>query len=105
MKTVTFETPSEGTKRAPTPPPLHGKVLARWSDDGWFYYGTVQGDRTTDRKYMVKDVTGHTELINEDDLIPAEWHQSIEVRLNSSTCMYILTIKTHGWVFLHTFDQ
>ena len=43
------------------------EVLARWSDDGWYYHGHVVDERKD--KCMVQDATGYLESISKDDII------------------------------------
>ncbi|WAQ99963.1 VWA3B-like protein [Mya arenaria] len=47
------------------------EVLARWRDDGWFYYGRING-RAAEGGYEVRDVTGHVENISRDDILLEE---------------------------------
>ena len=44
------------------------EVLARWSDDGWYYRGVVVKEGG-DEKYIVRDVTGYTESILLEDIL------------------------------------
>ena len=44
------------------------EVLARWSDDGWYYMGTIVRAEKDDR-YLIMDSTGYTELILREDLL------------------------------------
>ncbi|XP_076446673.1 von Willebrand factor A domain-containing protein 3B-like isoform X2 [Babylonia areolata] len=44
------------------------EVLARFSDDGWYYRGTVQ-QNVGDLSYIVEDATGHVERIWREDII------------------------------------
>lgn len=62
------------------------EVLARWPDDGWYYFGRVDGvaDGTTDGAlnrapvaattdvYRVRDSVGHVATIRRDDLFGEE---------------------------------
>lgn len=43
------------------------EVLARWSDDGWYYHGHVV--KEAKHKCIVRDATGYHEAINKDDII------------------------------------
>ncbi|KAL8616726.1 hypothetical protein ACOMHN_017764 [Nucella lapillus] len=51
-------------------PPLQPaeEVLARFSDDGWYYRGTVR-QNVGDLSYIVEDATGHIEKIWREDII------------------------------------
>ena len=44
------------------------EVLARWSDDGWYYRGVVVKGGA-DEKYIVRDATGYTESIFLEDIL------------------------------------
>ncbi|KAI0238962.1 hypothetical protein LSAT2_010272 [Lamellibrachia satsuma] len=44
------------------------EVLARWSDDGWYYRGTVRQD-CNDGSYLVEDSAGCFEKIGREDII------------------------------------
>ena len=44
------------------------EVLARWSDDGWYYMGKIVRAERDDR-YLIMDSTGYTELILREDLL------------------------------------
>lgn len=44
------------------------EVLARWMDDGWFYFGVVVTE-VEDRQYVVRDATGHMEAVRRDDIL------------------------------------
>lgn len=50
------------------------EVLARWTDDGWYYSGYVVGDKG-DGQYVVKDNTGYMEVIDRDDIITNTEHR------------------------------
>lgn len=51
-------------------PPLQTaeEVLARFSDDGWYYRGTIR-QNVGDLSYIVEDATGHIERIWREDII------------------------------------
>ena len=42
-------------------------MLARWSDDGWYYHGLVI--KETKDKCIIQDATGYHEAISKDDII------------------------------------
>ncbi|XP_045205074.2 uncharacterized protein LOC123557586 isoform X3 [Mercenaria mercenaria] len=46
------------------------EVLARWSDDGWYYFGMVT--EVDDVSVKVLDATGHEEWINQEDILVSE---------------------------------
>ena len=59
------------TSRTFTPPRVletGQEVLARWSDDGWYYVGVILKPDGDDR-YYVGDSTGYIESILTEDLI------------------------------------
>ena len=51
-------------------PPLHvgEEVLARWSDEGWYYRGTVK-QSCGDGSYFVEDSVGDLEKIWREDIL------------------------------------
>ncbi|KAL4230600.1 Von Willebrand factor A [Mactra antiquata] len=52
---------------------LEQEVLARWTDDGWYYSGYVIGDRGDDQ-YIVRDSTGYKESIHRGDILTSAEH-------------------------------
>ncbi|KAL4230599.1 von Willebrand factor type A domain [Mactra antiquata] len=58
-------------KAIPSRIPIDTVVLARWLDDGWFYYGRVvtQPDDDDDDSYTVVDASKHREIIKHEDLL------------------------------------
>ncbi|XP_028400268.1 von Willebrand factor A domain-containing protein 3B-like [Dendronephthya gigantea] len=56
----------------PVPAPLQNgeEVLARWSDDGWYYTGTVR--ETAGENYLVEDSVGNMEEISRENIISDE---------------------------------
>ncbi|XP_052792048.1 von Willebrand factor A domain-containing protein 3B-like [Mya arenaria] len=52
----------------------HEEVLARWTDDGWWYRGRVEG-RGEDETYVVVDATGYSEQMARDDILSENQHK------------------------------
>lgn len=50
------------------------EVLARWSDDGWYYQGCVVADGK-DGRYIIQDSTGYMETVNRDDILTDSEHK------------------------------
>lgn len=48
--------------------PEGDEVLARWSDEGWYYRGIVRHD-CSDGSYLVEDSIGDLEKIWREDII------------------------------------
>ncbi|CAB4013416.1 Hypothetical predicted protein, partial [Paramuricea clavata] len=68
----------------PVPAPLRNgeEVLAQWSDDGWYYRGTVQ--ETTGEKYLVEDSVGNIEEISRENIISDEDDAANSIQVNDA---------------------
>jgi len=51
------------------------EVLARWTDDGWWYRGVTAGRGEGDDTYVVADATGYMEQVARDDIISDQEHK------------------------------
>lgn len=56
-------------------------MLARWTDDGWFYRGCVVADGK-DGRYIIRDVTGYMETIARDDILTDTEHKFSAIQVN-----------------------
>ncbi|XP_053399883.1 uncharacterized protein LOC123557586 isoform X2 [Mercenaria mercenaria] len=54
------------------------EVLARWSDDGWYYFGMVT--EVDDGSVKVLDATGHEEWIKQEDILLSEENQNDTIK-------------------------
>lgn len=50
------------------------EVLARWSDDGWYYRGCIVG-KVDDQRFIVADSTGYLEEISREDILTDNEHK------------------------------
>ena len=55
-------------------------MLARWSDDGWYYHGHVIKEGK--HKCIVQDATGYHEGISKDDIIVEADHNFNVIQVN-----------------------
>ena len=62
------------------------EVLARWSDDGWYYVGVILKPDGDDR-YYVGDSTGYIESILTEDLIGDINSEFKVIQVYSKTCL------------------
>ena len=58
----------------------HKEVLARWSDDGWYYHGHVIKEGK--HKCIVQDATGYHEGITKEDIIVEADHNFDIIQVN-----------------------
>ena len=49
------------------------EVLARWSDDGWYYRGRVL--KTQESNFILMDTNGHLEEISREDILTDDGHK------------------------------
>eukprot|EP00794_Sanderia_malayensis_P007171 gene7171-7977_t len=63
--------PAVTAQDLPRPLKAGEEVLARWSDDGWYYRGTIKQD-CGDSTYYVEDSVGYVERIVRQDIITDE---------------------------------
>ena len=60
----------ENQGRRSNKPDLAEEVLARWPDDGWFYFGSIKEKVSyEDHVYKVKDSTGYVAHIHVNDIL------------------------------------
>lgn len=50
------------------------EVLARWSDDGWYYRGCIVA-KVDEQKFIVLDATGYLEEITREDILTDNEHK------------------------------
>ncbi|XP_052795204.1 uncharacterized protein LOC128228123 [Mya arenaria] len=62
--------------QAPKSEPVSGVVLARWRDDGWFYFGKVVSSK--EDEYFIKDGFGFKEMMHKSHLL-TETDQKFQV--------------------------
>ncbi|XP_052792054.1 uncharacterized protein LOC128226203 [Mya arenaria] len=62
--------------QAPESEPVSGVVLARWREDGWFYFGKVVSNKNDE--YFIKDGLGFNEMIHKSDVL-TETSQKFQV--------------------------
>ena len=55
-------------------------MLARWSDDGWYYHGSVIKEGK--HKCIVQDATGYHEGISKEDIIIEADHNFDIIQVN-----------------------
>lgn len=67
------------------------EVLARWSDDGWYYHGHVIKEDRHRNKYIVQDATGYREAISIDNIIIEDDHNVDAVQVNYPVLIMIYT--------------
>ena len=66
------------------------EVLARWSDDGWYYRGRVEADKR-DNQYIVRDSAGQLEVIVRDDIIVDEEHRFDVIQVSFGIGLAVVT--------------
>ena len=64
----------------------HKEVLARWSDDGWYYHGHVIKEGK--HKCIIQDATGYHEGITKEDIIVEADHNFDIIQVNM---LYVLS--------------
>ena len=79
---------SETSRTFPPPRVLETgqEVLARWSDDGWYYVGVILKPDGDDR-YYVGDSTGYIESILTEDIIVDINREFTVIQVYSKTCL------------------
>ncbi|WAQ99922.1 hypothetical protein MAR_024295 [Mya arenaria] len=75
IQPVKIPTKDKNTQ-TPESEPVSGVVLARWRDDGWFYFGKVVSSK--EDEYSIKDGFGLNEMIHKSDVL-TETNQKFQV--------------------------
>ena len=56
-------------------------VLARWSDDGWYYFGKVFSVESNNNVHII-DINGYTEKIRMEDILVTDESRKESVRVS-----------------------
>ncbi|XP_046854173.1 von Willebrand factor A domain-containing protein 3B-like isoform X2 [Xenia sp. Carnegie-2017] len=74
--------PAVAKRRVPLTLQKGEEVLARWSDDGWYYRGTVHEDKGGN--YLVEDSVGNMEEISREDIITDDDDSPNSLKVNDA---------------------